>query len=64
MPVRIAAANHDPDLVATLGSIREEPGRQWTVDALAAHAGMSRATFARRFTASAGEPPRTSRGGG
>jgi AraC-like DNA-binding protein len=52
-----ASALYDPDLAATLGAIHDEPGRQWTVDALAAHAGMSRATFARRFTASAGEPP-------
>ncbi len=52
-----ASALHDPDLAATLGAIHDDPARQWTVEELAAHAGMSRATFARRFTASAGEPP-------
>ena len=52
-----AAALSDPDLAATLGEMHADPGRQWTVEELAAHAGMSRATFARRFAAGVGESP-------
>jgi AraC-like DNA-binding protein len=52
-----ASALRDPDLAATLGEMHEHPGRQWTVEELAAHAGMSRATFARRFAADVGESP-------
>ncbi|WP_040702693.1 AraC family transcriptional regulator [Nocardiopsis ganjiahuensis] len=52
-----ASALRDPGLAATLGEMHEHPGRQWTVEELAAHAGMSRATFARRFTADVGESP-------
>lgn len=33
------------------------PGRDWTVDKLAALAGMSRSMFAERFHAAVGEPP-------
>jgi AraC-like DNA-binding protein len=54
---RWASALRDTELAATLGAIHDAPEREWTVEALAAHAGMSRATFARRFTAGVGEPP-------
>lgn len=37
--------------------LHDEPARPWTVAALAKEAGVSRATFARRFTALVGEPP-------
>lgn len=52
-----ASALRDPDLAGTLGAIHDAPGHQWTVEELAAHAGMSRATFARRFAADIGESP-------
>ncbi|MFG3341453.1 AraC family transcriptional regulator [Glycomyces sp. NPDC048151] len=52
-----AAALRDTGLAATLGAVHDAPGRPWTVASLAAHAGMSRAAFARRFTAGVGEPP-------
>ncbi|CAL8977850.1 RCS-specific HTH-type transcriptional activator RclR [Rhodoplanes serenus] len=42
-----------PSLVAMFGS----PARRWTVAALAARTNMSRATFARRFAAVAGQGP-------
>jgi AraC-like DNA-binding protein len=53
----VAPALLDTELAATLGAIHDAPEREWTVEALASHAGMSRATFARRFTAGVGEPP-------
>jgi len=37
--------------------LHEQPARRWTVAALADEAGVSRATFARRFTDLVGEPP-------
>ncbi|MET0133739.1 MAG: AraC family transcriptional regulator [Kibdelosporangium sp.] len=40
-----------------LQAIHENPGRSWTVAALAKHAGVSRATLAQRFRDTVGEPP-------
>jgi AraC-like DNA-binding protein len=40
-----------------IGRIHENPGRNWTVQSLAASAGMSRSAFAVRFTRLVGEPP-------
>ncbi|QRP44765.1 helix-turn-helix domain-containing protein [Amycolatopsis sp. FDAARGOS 1241] len=40
-----------------LAAIHGEPAHAWTVEDLGAAAGLSRAAFARRFTAVAGEPP-------
>jgi AraC-like DNA-binding protein len=42
-----------------LRAIHAEPGRAWTVAELGAAGGLSRAAFARRFTALVGEPPLT-----
>jgi AraC-like DNA-binding protein len=47
----------DPAISAALRAVHEEPGRAWTVDALAGRGGLSRAAFARRFTALIGRPP-------
>ncbi|WP_240351660.1 AraC family transcriptional regulator [Streptomyces olivoreticuli] len=47
----------DPDIGHVLCRIHEEPARPWTVASLAGEAGMSRTTFARRFTALVGQPP-------
>ncbi|WP_131743344.1 AraC family transcriptional regulator [Actinomadura roseirufa] len=47
----------DPRIGRALRALHERPDRPWTVAALAAEAGMSRAVFARRFTALAGLPP-------
>ena len=49
----------DPAVAAALRAIHGEPGRPWTVEALATRAGLSRAAFARRFTARVGHPPLT-----
>lgn len=47
----------DPVVGRALRLLHEEPARPWTVAALADEAGVSRATFARRFTQMVGEPP-------
>nr|WP_203858996.1 AraC family transcriptional regulator [Plantactinospora mayteni] len=52
-----AAALRDPVTSAALRAIHREPARPWTVASLAAEAGLSRAPFARRFTALLGQPP-------
>ncbi|GLY68849.1 AraC family transcriptional regulator [Amycolatopsis taiwanensis] len=52
-----AAALHDPAVAAALAAIHGEPDRPWTVAELGARAGLSRAAFARRFTALVGRPP-------
>nr|WP_269781702.1 AraC family transcriptional regulator [Nocardia bovistercoris] len=56
-PTGWAAACTDPAVAAALRAIHEHPARPWTVPELGAVAGVSRATLARRFTATVGEPP-------
>ncbi|GAA3846950.1 AraC family transcriptional regulator [Saccharothrix violaceirubra] len=51
------AALRDPHLGRALNAIHRHPERPWTVASLAAVAGMSRSSFAARFTAQTGEPP-------
>ncbi|MER5424299.1 AraC family transcriptional regulator [Streptosporangium roseum] len=50
-------ALNDPEISAVLCRIHNNPERQWTVESLGAEAGLSRAAFARRFTALVGQPP-------
>lgn len=50
-------ALRDPAVRAALDAIHRDPERRWTVEKLAAHAGLSRAPFARRFAAGVGRPP-------
>jgi AraC-like DNA-binding protein len=52
-----AAALRDPVVVAALTAVHEDPSGPWTVESLAKLSGLSRAPFARRFTALVGEPP-------
>jgi AraC-like DNA-binding protein len=52
-----AAALRDPVTAAALHAMHEDPARPWTVASLAAHAGLSRAPFARRFSTLVGRPP-------
>jgi len=52
-------AHRDPVVGRALRLLHDEPAHPWTVAALAARAGVSRATLARRFTALVGEPPMT-----
>ncbi|WP_233508117.1 helix-turn-helix transcriptional regulator [Spongiactinospora gelatinilytica] len=40
-----------------LDAIHRDPAHRWTVESLGAHAGLSRAGFARRFTTLVGRPP-------
>ncbi|NUR27689.1 MAG: AraC family transcriptional regulator [Catenulispora sp.] len=51
------AALHDPQIAAAVTAMHREPHLPWTVDALADHVGVSRATLSRRFTSLVGEPP-------
>lgn len=52
-----AAALADPVVCAALDAIHRDPARHWTVESLGAHAGLSRAAFARRFTNLVGKAP-------
>jgi AraC-like DNA-binding protein len=54
-----AAALNDPVTTTALQAIHHDPARAWTVATLAAEAQLSRAPFARRFTALIGQPPLT-----
>ncbi|MET0134106.1 MAG: AraC family transcriptional regulator [Kibdelosporangium sp.] len=49
----------DPWAGSALRLMHDRPAHPWTVAELAAKAGVSRAAFARRFTALVGEPPMT-----
>ena len=49
----------DPTTARVLAAVHAEPARTWTVEQLAAVAGLSRAAFARRFATLVGEPPLT-----
>ncbi|MFF7637276.1 AraC family transcriptional regulator [Kitasatospora sp. NPDC008050] len=51
------AALADPVVAAALHALHEAPDRPWSNEQLAASAGVSRATLARRFTALVGRPP-------
>ncbi|WP_172297744.1 AraC family transcriptional regulator [Pseudoruegeria sp. HB172150] len=50
-------AMKEPGIAAALSAIHTDPGRGWTVDALADIACLSRATFLRRFREATGEAP-------
>jgi AraC-like DNA-binding protein len=52
-------AHGDPVVGRALRLIHDQPAHPWTVAALAARAGVSRAGLARRFAALVGEPPMT-----
>ncbi|WP_062650773.1 AraC family transcriptional regulator [Streptomyces maremycinicus] len=52
-----AAALRDPAVTAALQAMHSDPALPWTVGGLASRAGLSRAAFARRFTALVGRPP-------
>ncbi|MGW5637994.1 AraC family transcriptional regulator [Streptomyces sp. NPDC003832] len=49
----------DPVVGRVLRLVQDDPAHAWTVSALAAEAGVSRAALARRFTELVGEPPMT-----
>lgn len=54
-----AAALNDPAIATALHHVHRDPAHPWTVAGLAATAGLSRAPFAKRFTALVGQPPLT-----
>lgn len=58
-PTGWAAALTDPVVHGALQHIHRRPAEPWTVETLAAGVGLSRAAFARRFTALTGRPPLT-----
>lgn len=51
------AAQSDPVVGPALRLLHDEPAQPWTVAALAARTGVSRAALGRRFTDLVGEPP-------
>ncbi|WP_411100716.1 cupin domain-containing protein [Streptomyces sp. x-45] len=53
------AALGDEVIARSLRAVHERPADPWTVESLGAQAGLSRAAFARRFTALVGQPPHT-----
>jgi AraC-like DNA-binding protein len=54
---RWLAALSDPHVGVALKLMHQEPGRRWTVDALASAVHMSRSGFAARFSELVGSPP-------
>ncbi|MFD0571360.1 helix-turn-helix transcriptional regulator [Kitasatospora gansuensis] len=52
-----AAALGDPAISAALDAIHRTPEAPWTVETLATRGGLSRAAFAKRFSATVGRPP-------
>lgn len=50
-------ALQDPQIGPAILQVHREPGRDWSVAALAAEAAMSRSSFAARFRDLVGEPP-------
>lgn len=56
-PTGWSRAMADPAIGPILSRVHRDPAFPWTVDQLAAEAGLTRATFTRRFTALIGEPP-------
>jgi AraC-like DNA-binding protein len=50
-------AHGDPVVGRALALLHHDPARPWTIAALAAETGVSRASLARRFTELVGEPP-------
>jgi AraC-like DNA-binding protein len=54
-----ATALRDPAVAPALAAIHADPANGWTVESLAARAGLSRAAFAKKFNAMVGEPPLT-----
>lgn len=50
-------AQHDPVVGQALSLLHQDVAHPWTVEALAARVGVSRAALGRRFTALLGEPP-------
>lgn len=57
VPVGLLTGLADPALARALVAMHAAPGEPWSLDSLAAQAGMSRSAFAARFKAVVGETP-------
>lgn len=53
----VLAGLADPNIARALACMTQDPGRAWTLSALAESAGMSRTVFAQQFARLVGEPP-------
>ena len=53
----VMAGLADPRLAKAISALHADPARAWTLDAMAALAGMSRARFAANFRGTVGVPP-------
>lgn len=53
----VVDALRDPRLARAIAALHRDPGRAWTVAALATEAGCSRSVFAERFQTLTGTPP-------
>ena len=51
------AGVRDPQIGRTLALLHGDPGKAWTVDALARRVALSRSALAERFATLVGEPP-------
>jgi AraC-like DNA-binding protein len=51
------AAIRDPQIGRALAAVHRDPGEDWTVESLARVAGLSRSSFAEKFTGVVGEGP-------
>ena len=47
----------DPQMSAAISAMHQDPARRWTLQALAARAGMSRSSFAQKFKQAVGASP-------
>ncbi len=56
-PTGWPSLSNDPFLDRVVDAIREEPGRDWTLERLAGIGAMSRSTFAERFRSAVGRSP-------
>src|SRR5690606_24754451 len=57
IPAGLLTGLSDPRLARALVAVHEDPGRAWSLERMAAEAGMSRRAFAARFRAVVGETP-------
>lgn len=57
LPSGLLAGLGDARLARALVAVHEQPGQPWTLDSLAARAGMSRSAFAAAFKAQVGQTP-------
>lgn len=54
-----ASPDADPAVHQALALVHAEPGRDWSVERIAAEVQLSRSAFSRRFSSAMGEPPMT-----